>query len=127
MNKHILTIGDAAEILGVSDETLRLWERDGKLNPSYTEGGHRRYQRTDIEALIKNKMEIKFGLHPLRYGDNNITDAFVNKKAGFELEVSSDNLVFRKIISLEDAKKLRDKINLGLERYDEFMSHLEKQ
>lgn len=51
MNKPILTIGDAAEILGVSDETLRLWERDGKLSPSYTEGGHRRYQRVDIEKL----------------------------------------------------------------------------
>jgi putative resolvase len=51
MNKPILTIGDAAAILGVSDETLRLWERDGKVSPSYTEGGHRRYQRSDIEKL----------------------------------------------------------------------------
>lgn len=51
MSKPILTISEAAEILGVSDETLRLWERDGKLSPSYTEGGHRRYQRIDIEKL----------------------------------------------------------------------------
>ena len=26
MSKQILTIGDAAEILGVTDETLRAWE-----------------------------------------------------------------------------------------------------
>lgn len=51
MSKPILTISEAAEILGVSDETLRLWERDGKISPSYTEGGHRRYQRIDIEKL----------------------------------------------------------------------------
>jgi excisionase family DNA binding protein len=51
MDKYILNISEAAEVLGVSDETLRNWERDGKLNPSYTEGGHRRYKRIDIEKL----------------------------------------------------------------------------
>lgn len=51
MKKQVLTIKEAAEILGVSDETLRIWERAGKLTPSYTEGGHRRYQRPDIEKL----------------------------------------------------------------------------
>jgi excisionase family DNA binding protein len=44
MNKEVLTISEAAKILGVSDETLRLWEKAGKINPSYTEGKHRRYQ-----------------------------------------------------------------------------------
>lgn len=57
MPKQILTIGDAAEILGVTDETLRAWERDGKLKPSYTEGGHRRYQRIDIEKLAGTYVE----------------------------------------------------------------------
>lgn len=57
MSKPILTISEAAEILGVSDETLRLWERDGKVSPSYTEGGHRRYQRIDIEKLAGTYVE----------------------------------------------------------------------
>jgi len=57
MSKQILTIGDAAEILGVTDETLRAWERDGKLKPSYTEGGHRRYKRIDIEKLAGTYVE----------------------------------------------------------------------
>ncbi len=51
MDKKILSISDAASILGVSDETLRNWEREGKLTPFHTEGGHRRYYRTDIEKL----------------------------------------------------------------------------
>lgn len=51
MSKPILTIGEAAEILGVTTETLRAWERDGKLNSTHTEGGHRRYNRIDIEKL----------------------------------------------------------------------------
>lgn len=51
MDKKILSISDAASILGVSDETLRNWEREGKLTPFHTEGGHRRYYRADIEKL----------------------------------------------------------------------------
>lgn len=50
-DKNILSISEAASLLGVSDETLRNWERDGKLTPFHTEGGHRRYYKTDIEKL----------------------------------------------------------------------------
>ena len=38
-DKNILSISEAASLLGVSDETLRNWERDGKLTPFHTEGG----------------------------------------------------------------------------------------
>lgn len=51
MNKHILSISEAASVLGVSDETLRNWGRDGKLTPFYTNGGHRRYYKTDLELF----------------------------------------------------------------------------
>ena len=57
MNKPILSIKEAAEILGVSDETLRNYERDGKLSPTYTEGGHRRYKRIDIEKFAGTYVE----------------------------------------------------------------------
>jgi excisionase family DNA binding protein len=52
MDKNILSISEAASRLGVSDETLRNWERDGKLTPFHTEGGHRRYYKADIEKII---------------------------------------------------------------------------
>ncbi len=39
----IVSIGDAAQALGVSITTLRRWEREGKLVPAYPSGGHRRY------------------------------------------------------------------------------------
>ena len=57
MNKPILSIKEAAEILGVSDETLRNYERDGKLSPTYTDGGHRRYKRIDIEKFAGTYVE----------------------------------------------------------------------
>lgn len=47
----LLSIGKAAELLGVHIETLRLWEKAGKLQPAKTLGNHRRYLLSDIERL----------------------------------------------------------------------------
>ncbi len=44
-----LSISEAAYLLGVSTDTLRRWEKEGALRTSTrTEGGHRRYDLTDI-------------------------------------------------------------------------------
>ncbi len=43
-----LSISEAAYLLGVSTDTLRRWEKEGKITSSRTEGGHRRYDLTDI-------------------------------------------------------------------------------
>ena len=48
---ELVTIGEAARILGVSVDTLRRWERDGKLSASRTLGGQRRFRRDLIVAL----------------------------------------------------------------------------
>jgi len=48
---NLLTIKKAAEILSVSDETLRNWEKDNKIKPVYTAGGHRRYKQEDIDKM----------------------------------------------------------------------------
>lgn len=41
---ELVTIKEAAEILGVHPQTLRRWEREGKIKPVRTAGGHRRYR-----------------------------------------------------------------------------------
>ena len=48
-----LTVGEAAEILGVSKDTLRRWDRSGKL-PAHRHPitGYRLYARHDLEALL---------------------------------------------------------------------------
>lgn len=53
MAEHLL-IGEAASILGVSVDTLRRWEKEGKLTPQRTDGGHRRYRRADLKPLVKS-------------------------------------------------------------------------
>jgi len=51
-------IREAAEKLGVSIDTLRRWEKEGKLKPTCrTKGGHRRYSIADL--TLQNKIENK--------------------------------------------------------------------
>jgi molybdopterin-binding protein len=50
-------IGEAAELLGVRVETLRRWERDGKLRTSRTSGGQRRVPATEVARLIAGKQQ----------------------------------------------------------------------
>jgi DNA (cytosine-5)-methyltransferase 1 len=62
--KDYLTVGEAAEFLGVSAETLRNWDRTGKLkayrNPI---NRYRLYRREELEALLR---EIRGNM---RHGD----------------------------------------------------------
>ena len=46
------TIGFVARELGISPSTIRYYEREGFLEPLFTEGGIRRYTRDDIERLM---------------------------------------------------------------------------
>lgn len=48
-----LTVGEAAELLGVSPSTLRNWDREGKLKATrHPVNGYRLYRRDDLEQLI---------------------------------------------------------------------------
>ena len=56
----LLSIGDAAEWLGVSTQTLRRWEREGKLVPSHrTPGGQRRYHPSQFGPASHGFQEIE--------------------------------------------------------------------
>lgn len=49
----LLTIGEAAAILGVHPDTLKRWERAGRIKVAIrTPNGHRRFRRGDVEALL---------------------------------------------------------------------------
>jgi diguanylate cyclase (GGDEF)-like protein/excisionase family DNA binding protein len=47
-----LRLADAAALLGVSLNTLRRWSDNGKVTCYRSPGGHRRYRRCDIAALL---------------------------------------------------------------------------
>jgi len=50
--RETYSIGFVARELGISPSTIRYYEREGFLEPLFTEGGARRYTRDDIEKLM---------------------------------------------------------------------------
>ena len=53
---ELLTIKQAAKVLNVHTETLRRWDKRGKLKAvRVNERGDRRYDPKDIEAILRNK------------------------------------------------------------------------
>jgi predicted site-specific integrase-resolvase len=50
-----INIGTAAKELGVSQETLRRWERIGKIKVERTPKGHRRYDLSQLKGEISRK------------------------------------------------------------------------
>jgi excisionase family DNA binding protein len=50
-----LTLSDAAEILGVHPSTVRKWSDEGVLPVRRTQGGHRRYLRSEVELWIQSQ------------------------------------------------------------------------
>jgi len=59
MEEKLLTIAEAAEILGVSLDTLRRWDSSGKLVAIRKEGGaHRFYREKDLEIFSSDIIKI---------------------------------------------------------------------
>jgi molybdopterin-binding protein len=48
-----LTLGEAAKALGVSADTLRRWERAGKLRATRDDANRRRVPRAEVERLAE--------------------------------------------------------------------------
>jgi molybdopterin-binding protein len=48
-------IGEAANVLGVRVETLRRWEREGRLVSSRTAGGQRRVPASEVARLLAER------------------------------------------------------------------------
>ena len=65
---------------------------------------------------------VTIGIHPLRYGNENVTEAFDTKKIGFELEVRTGTHRQSNILDLETVLVLRNQIETALKSYDEFMN-----
>lgn len=50
--EKLISLKKAAEILDVTTQTLRNWDKTGKLKPVRTLGGHRKYKESEIMRLI---------------------------------------------------------------------------
>jgi excisionase family DNA binding protein len=52
---NLVSIGKAAAILGVCIQTLRDWEKAGRIHCHRTIGNHRRYDIDELEQLMRRK------------------------------------------------------------------------
>ena len=53
----LLKIGEAAQYLNVSQDTLRKWDKANKLKPLETAGGHRRYDTTTLDKFLGKEVK----------------------------------------------------------------------
>jgi molybdopterin-binding protein len=51
MARELLTLGEAAKAIGVSQDTLRRWDRAGKIRIRRDERNRRRVPRSEVERL----------------------------------------------------------------------------
>ena len=58
MTSKDLNIGEAAKHLGISIDTLRRWDKTGKLPARRSEGGHRYYSQTDLELFREDTLAL---------------------------------------------------------------------
>jgi len=56
---ELMSIGSASRMLGISQQTLRTWEEQGRIKPHFTAKGHRRYTRKQIVDFRKQQMNQK--------------------------------------------------------------------
>jgi excisionase family DNA binding protein len=57
-----LSLGPASRLVGVDPDTLRRWADDGRVEAYVTPGGHRRFDRRTIEAIVATR---RAGSRPL--------------------------------------------------------------
>lgn len=53
LDRGLFSISVAAELAGLHPQTLRIYEREGLLDPARSAGGTRRYSRRDISRLLE--------------------------------------------------------------------------
>lgn len=55
----LYSISKTANILDVTPKTLRIWDKENKLKPILTSGGHRRYRESDLNKILGTEDNIK--------------------------------------------------------------------
>lgn len=68
-----LGIGEASDLLGVDQTTLRRWSNEGKVPVFLTPGGHRRYAEDDLLAFAKGARR------PRRFTSEALTQASLSR------------------------------------------------
>lgn len=84
----LLTIGEFAEKMGVDPDTVRRWDREGKIVSERTKGGHRRFPESELYK-VENKQEEKYTVCYGRVSTKNKEDDLQRQKQVMEMYCAS--------------------------------------
>ena len=94
-DRGVYGISVAAELSGISDQSLRLYEREGLLTPARSDGGTRRYSADDLARIQRISQLVADGVNLAGIGRI------------LELEDRNDALDDRNVVLEDDNAKLR--------------------
>lgn len=103
---NLLTVSQAAELLGVSTKTIRRWETEGRIKSIRTEGGHRRFTITD---LIGNKQDNSLTVAYARVSSPDQKDDLERQKIVLEAYCAKQGWSFEVISDLGSGLNYRKK------------------
>lgn len=93
----MISIKEASKLMGVTQKTLRLWEKEGKITSKRTEGGHRRYEISD---LLKSKSSGVVTICYARVSSRDQKDDLKRQEIVLESYCASKGFVFEVISDL---------------------------
>jgi excisionase family DNA binding protein len=76
-----LSLGPASRLVGVDPDTLRRWADEGRVEAYVTPGGHRRFDRRAIEALVASRGSAARPLTSLGASPERMTRAYQRRYA----------------------------------------------
>jgi len=96
-----MTIREAGELLGVSNTTLRRWEKTGKLIPERTMGNRRRYRMSQINpSMVRKTEQERKTVAYARVSSHDQKDDLERQKQVLELYCSTQGWTFELISDL---------------------------
>jgi len=96
-----MTIREAGELLGVSNTTLRRWEKTGKLIPERTKGNRRRYRMSQINpSMVRKTEQERKTVAYARVSSHDQKDDLERQKQVLELYCSTQGWTFELISDL---------------------------
>jgi len=103
-----MSITEFANKLGVIPDTVRRWERSGKLSPDRTQGGHRRYTEKDIQQAlgIREKDKEKRNVIYCRVSGHDQEEALSKQVEAMELFALGRGLITETITEIGDGMNM---------------------